>query len=33
MTRHDWWRFAIAILAIAAVIAITHSPIGSWKFP
>ena len=33
MTRRDWWRFAIAILVIAAVVLIAHSPIGSWKFP
>jgi len=33
VTRRDWWRFALAILIIAAVIAVAHSPIGAWKFP
>ena len=33
MTRRDWWRFALAILIIAAVITVAHSPVGAWKFP
>ncbi len=33
VTRRDWWRFAVAILVIAAVVSLAHSPVGSWKFP
>lgn len=33
MTRSDWWRFATAILILAAVVLIAHSPAGAWKFP
>jgi hypothetical protein len=33
MTRGDWWRFAVAILIVVAVVLIAHSPIGAWKFP
>jgi uncharacterized membrane protein YhaH (DUF805 family) len=33
MTRRDYWRFAVAILIVAAVVVIAHSPVGSWKFP
>ena len=31
-TRRDWIRLAVAVLLIAAVIAVAHSPIGSWRF-
>ena len=33
MARSDWWRFATAILILAAVVLIAHSPAGAWKFP
>ena len=33
MTSRDWWRFAVAILVIVAVVVIAHSPIGQWRIP
>jgi hypothetical protein len=33
MTRRDWWRVAVAVIVIVAVVLIAHSPIGSWRFP
>jgi len=29
--KRDWWRFVVAILVLAAVIALAKSPVGSWK--
>lgn len=33
MTRRDWWRFAVAVFIVVAVVVIAHSPIGAWRLP